>query len=421
MSQTELHPCFNQSASHLHGRIHLPVAAKCNLQCNYCNRKTDCPNESRPGVTSTLLTPSQALQFLRRSLEHDPRITVAAIAGPGDAFANPKETLDTLRGIRSHFPELVTCLSSNGLCIAPFIEELDELGVKFVTLTINAVDPEILSKVYAWARYQGRTYRGLEAGKLMLERQMEALEELKRRQFTVKVNSVVIPGVNDWHLPELARHLSAFKIDRMNCIPLIPTAETPFAEFHEPTAESMDGLRKNVSQYVPLMTHCNRCRSDAAGLLGQEDPVFQDILRQVSTTRSGQNLHPVVAVASQEGLFVNQHLGESERLQIFAPVPDGEGYRQIADRDTAPRGLGDQRWEELSETLADVDVLLVSGIGEKPLQILTASGLRVFEVGGFIDEHLQGFIRGELPKSIKTRSDFSCGSSCKGSGTGCMS
>ena len=29
------HPCFNAEARHKTGRIHLPVAPKCNVQCNF--------------------------------------------------------------------------------------------------------------------------------------------------------------------------------------------------------------------------------------------------------------------------------------------------------------------------------------------------------------------------------------------------
>ncbi|WP_227625365.1 hypothetical protein [Geofilum rubicundum] len=53
------HPCFDEKARHAHARVHLPVAPNCNIQCNYCNRQFDCVNESRPGVTSTLLKPFQ--------------------------------------------------------------------------------------------------------------------------------------------------------------------------------------------------------------------------------------------------------------------------------------------------------------------------------------------------------------------------
>ncbi|MGO9792418.1 MAG: nitrogenase cofactor biosynthesis protein NifB, partial [Solirubrobacteraceae bacterium] len=55
------HPCYSQEAHHFYARMHVAVAPACNMQCNYCNRKFDCCNESRPGVTSRLLSPEQAL------------------------------------------------------------------------------------------------------------------------------------------------------------------------------------------------------------------------------------------------------------------------------------------------------------------------------------------------------------------------
>ena len=98
------HPCFNDAARHTFGRIHLPVAPKCNIQCNFCDRRFNCVNESRPGVTCSVLTPRQALVYLRRAVERDPRMSVVGIAGPGDPFANADETMETLRLVREHFP-----------------------------------------------------------------------------------------------------------------------------------------------------------------------------------------------------------------------------------------------------------------------------------------------------------------------------
>ncbi|HII07421.1 MAG TPA: nitrogenase molybdenum-iron cofactor biosynthesis protein, partial [Methanotrichaceae archaeon] len=30
------HPCFSEKACHRFGRMHLAVAPRCNIQCNYC-------------------------------------------------------------------------------------------------------------------------------------------------------------------------------------------------------------------------------------------------------------------------------------------------------------------------------------------------------------------------------------------------
>ena len=90
------HPCFNDAAKHLFSRVHLPVAASCNVQCRYCNRKYDCANENRPGVTSAVLSPGQALYYLEHIIERVPSTSVVGIAGPGDAFAEPELTIENL-------------------------------------------------------------------------------------------------------------------------------------------------------------------------------------------------------------------------------------------------------------------------------------------------------------------------------------
>jgi nitrogen fixation protein NifB len=359
------------------------------------------------------------MEYLRRSIAHDPRISVAAIAGPGDAFANPEETLATLRGIRKEFPDIVACLSSNGLNMAPYIPDLVELGVNYVTMTINAVDPIILAEIYSWVRFNRRTYRGIAAAQIMVERQMECLEELKRHDFTVKVNTVVLPGINDQHIIEVAKHLSMFKVNRMNCIPVLPNENTFFAEIPAPEKVMMDQIIAQASLYVPMMAHCNRCRSDAAGMLGEDDVQFRSILKEVSKPTGANGQPPRVAIATQEGIFINQHLGEAEVLSIFEPST--EAYRMAGEKSTQPRGLGDARWSNLATDLAGIDVLMVSGIGPRPLEILTEKGIRVYEVTGFIDEYLDKLFRGETIESSRTRADFSCGTECKGSGTGCMS
>ena len=128
MLNTDRHPCFNAEVKGECGRVHLPVAPKCNILCNYCNRKYDCVNESRPGVTSAVLKPKQAMAYLEAVLEKEPRITVAGIAGPGDPFANPQETLETVRLIRQRFPDLLLCLATNGLGLPPYLDELAELA-----------------------------------------------------------------------------------------------------------------------------------------------------------------------------------------------------------------------------------------------------------------------------------------------------
>ncbi|MCG8618018.1 MAG: hypothetical protein MI802_17530 [Desulfobacterales bacterium] len=80
------HPCFFAKDKATYGRIHLPVASSCNIRCAYCRRDHDCANENRPGVTTAVVSPEAALDCLGRALREQPHISVAGIAGPGDAF-----------------------------------------------------------------------------------------------------------------------------------------------------------------------------------------------------------------------------------------------------------------------------------------------------------------------------------------------
>ena len=69
------------------------------------------------------------------------------IAGPGDPFANPDETLETLRRVRAKYPEILLCVATNGLNLPPYLDELAKLKVSHVSITVNAVDPQIGAKI----------------------------------------------------------------------------------------------------------------------------------------------------------------------------------------------------------------------------------------------------------------------------------
>ena len=122
------HPCYSAQA-HQFARIHLPVAPACNIQCNYCNRKFDCSNESRPGVVSKLLSPAQAFIRYATVQKHMPNLRVVGIAGPGDALANPNSTFSTLNAIHKENPDVQLCISTNGLELEKYVPALVEAHV----------------------------------------------------------------------------------------------------------------------------------------------------------------------------------------------------------------------------------------------------------------------------------------------------
>jgi nitrogen fixation protein NifB len=114
--------------------------------------------------------------------------------------------------------------------------------------------------IYEWIYFDRKSYYGQEAATLLLERQTQAIRLLKQLRIIVKINTVVIPRVNEHHVPEIARYVAKPGADIRNCIPLIPVASTPFENPEEPSAAD----RRRVK------AHYARCRADAAGLPGQD-------------------------------------------------------------------------------------------------------------------------------------------------------
>ncbi len=415
------HPCFNAKAKGQYGRVHLPVAPKCNIQCNYCNRKYDCVNESRPGVTSTLLSPDQANVYMGKVLEKEPRISVAGIAGPGDPFANPDETLETMRQIRKNYPDMILCLSTNGMNLAPYVPEVAEIGVSHVTLTINAVDPAITEKVYAWVRDGKVLYRGRQGAELLLARQLQAIEALKAHGITVKVNTIVMPGINDTHIPTLAKKMKELGVDLLNCMAMIPNADTPFESMTEPDKEMMEQIRSEAEQYLPQMRHCTRCRADAVGLLDNDrtDEMRGCLSACSRLPKPEDTARPYVAVATMEGVLVNQHLGEASRFQIWAPDGQG-GYTCVEERKAPATGGGSQRWMTIGRMLADCRAILVNDLGDSPREILKKKGIQPVTMAGFIEKGLEAVYTGKGLTALQGRMR-KCTSkgACAGGGTGC--
>jgi nitrogen fixation protein NifB len=268
------HPCYSEEAHHHYARMHVAVAPACNIQCNYCNRKYDCSNESRPGVVSQKLTPEQAVKKVVAVASEIPQMTVLGVAGPGDALANPAKTFDTFRMLQEQAPDIKLCISTNGLALPDQVDEICKYNVDHVTITINMVDPAVGAKIYPWIFWNHKRVTGIEAATILHERQMLGLEMLTARGVLTKINSVLIPGINDEHLIEVNREVKKRGAFLHNIMPLISEAEhgTVFGLTGQrgPTASELKAVQDACMGGANLMRHCRQCRADAVGLLGED-------------------------------------------------------------------------------------------------------------------------------------------------------
>ncbi|WP_027681595.1 nitrogenase cofactor biosynthesis protein NifB [Rhizobium leguminosarum] len=431
------HPCFSREAHLYFARMHLAVAPACNIQCNYCNRKYDCANESRPGVASHRLTPDQALRRAMAVASEVPQLSVVGIAGPGDACYDWKKTKATLIPIAREIPDIKLCISTNGLALPEHVEELVDMNVGHVTITINMVDPNIGTKIYPWIFYQGRRYNGIDAARILHERQMLGLEMLTERGILTKVNSVMIPGVNDEHLIEVNKWVKDRGAFMHNVVPLI--SEASHGTFYGlngqrcPAPFELDALRNRLEGVTKVMRHCQQCRADAVGLLSDDrareftlgqlpaeatyhggkrrayrhliererrgqTSEARDAITAVVSARSDAPL--LIAVTTKGGGRINEHFGHAQELQIYSVCQKGIGligHRKI-DR-YCLGGWGDKTiLNTIINALEGVDLLLCSQIGNSPTNKLAHGGVRATAAfsDGYIEQAIGALYAAEL-------------------------
>jgi len=400
------HPCYSEEAHHHFARMHVAVAPACNIQCNYCNRKYDCSNESRPGVVSERLSPEQAAKKVLAVASTIPQMTVLGIAGPGDPLANPDKTFKTFELVAETAPDIKLCLSTNGLMLPDYVDAIQALNVDHVTITINMIDPEIGAKIYPWIYYQKQKYTGVEASRILSERQLLGLEMLTARGILCKVNSVMIPGVNDKHLVEVNKAVKARGAFLHNIMPLISAPEhgTVFGLAGQPgpTAQQLKELQDSCEGEMNMMRHCRQCRADAVGLLGEDrsnefttekvmemdvhydleirQAYQEEVERQRQAVVAARNaelktlageesaISILIAVATKGSGRINEHFGHAKEFQVYEVSTAGAkfvGHRRVDNY--CQDGFGEvESLETVIRAINDCTAVFLSRIGNCP-------------------------------------------------------
>ncbi|WP_246237552.1 nitrogenase cofactor biosynthesis protein NifB [Caldichromatium japonicum] len=433
----ENHPCYSEEAHHHFARMHVAVAPACNIQCHYCNRKYDCANESRPGVVSELLTPEQAVKKTLVVAAAIPQLSVLGIAGPGDPLANPERTFATFRLLAEKAPDIKLCVSTNGLALPQYVEELARHNIDHVTITINCIDPDVGAQIYPWIFWRNKRVRGRAAAEILIEQQQKGLEMLVAKGVLVKVNSVMIPGVNDEHLKEVSKVVKAKGAFLHNVMPLIAAAE--HGTFYglmgqrSPTPEELKALQDACEGEMNMMRHCRQCRADAVGLLGEDrgaeftmdkveameltDEFLAAALarrvalrEKIAAERAAKQakahapqqavitLHrpvqksapagghtsegrPVLMAVAAKGGLIAEHFGHAREFLVYEVT--GAGAKLVGHRKTDRYCSGDDTCGEAVdvlgntiEALKDCEVVLCSKIGYEPWSRLEAAGIQ---------------------------------------------
>lgn len=395
--KTNRHPCYSAGAHHKYARMHLPVAPKCNIGCNYCNRKYDCVNESRPGVTSEILTPESALNKYKIVKEKIENLSVVGIAGPGDALANWAETKATIEKIKKADPEAIFCLSTNGLMLPQYAQEIIDLGINHVTVTMNCLDPEIGAKIYKFINYQGQRFEGAEGAKILLANQLKGIEILTKQDVLVKVNIVMVKDVNDQHIPDVVKKAKELGVFVTNIMPLIPASGSAFENYPQTSMKELTAMRQLCQLDLKQMFHCKQCRADAIGLLGEDRSMeFSSRAKKITEPQKvevAQNKKYKIAVASKYGTLIDQHFGYASEFTIYEG--DGQKFDLLETRRVNKYCSGTEecdseetRRNSIIKFLQDCDAVLTMRIGYNAKEKLKKNGIESIETCDTVENGL---------------------------------
>ena len=359
-----------RAGSHSHpARLVLPVAPHVNARSRFA-----------PSVkTMPAMVPTEAIAWLDRTLVEGVAVDTVEIFGPGDPLATPEPTMEILRLLRQKYPDLKLFISTLGLYGDLYAQALADNGVSQITVLVDAVDPEIVNKLYAWIRPGKRTVPLAKAAEILLSEQATAIAAFKRVGMAVTIRSTVYPGVNNGHIEEIARQVASLGAEMMTIIPCLPGGEEQESP-PVPDKKLMQSLRGLAAKHITIV---DAPQAEGSGKPSQSTTAFDESSFAAMIPRPSRE-RPNVAVVSSNGMDVDLHLGQAHRVMIYGPREDGLPCL-LKTRLVPEAGGGGSRWERLSEILSDCFVLLAASAGDNPRTILRDRGIGVLITDGNIE------------------------------------
>ena len=168
--------------------LRVSLTDRCNLRCTYCM-----PAEVFDGGHA-FLRKDQLLRRgeLDRLIGAFVRCGVRKLRITGGEPLLRRGAVKFLRGLRRFAGLEDLAMTTNGLLLAEFADELAAAGLHRVTVSLDALDPDIFGAMNGRGYHPGRVMAGIAAA--------------RAAGLGVKINMVVQRGVNDGQILPMARH-----------------------------------------------------------------------------------------------------------------------------------------------------------------------------------------------------------------------
>ena len=135
-----------------------------------------------------------------------------------------------------------------------------------MTVTVNGVHAKIQKEICSHLVFHDLFITGEEAARRLIAAQLSGIRRITELGVFVKINTVLLPGINDRHIAEIASAAAKAGASMINIIPLLPRFE--FLSHRPPSVEELERAQGEAERILPVFTHCRRCRADACGIPG---------------------------------------------------------------------------------------------------------------------------------------------------------
>lgn len=353
--------CRNDSGTH--GKeLNLSLAIA--PDANHCIRETD-----SEGTVPALL-PIQALQWLDNLRKSGRKITGIHFSGPGDVLASWPATEACLEILHNESgPFSLSCLGLGGAERTP---DLVRYGITSVTLMVDTLRQKTAETLYSWIRPGKKTIPLHEGVSLLLREQSLAVRSMVEAGLDVVIRTVVHKGINDTEIAEIAAKMAALGAGSMEII-----GDETFLQMASPHLKTKLLSPNNSLPFAPKGPAC-------------EQPVQP----------KPSKIRPNLAVASSNGMDINLHLGQAEKLLIYGPREDG--LPCLLETRSTPKNGQANRWQTLADIFPDCFAILASQAGDEPRRQLAQSGIELLLLDDQIEGVVDTFYGGGKKRKCKT-------------------
>lgn len=336
------------------GVLQLPVAPRINHRIRF--------SPMTPGRESHILPHDAALTLDQVSARGDVAENIL-IYGPGDPLASIEATLETISLIRDRLPDSEITLRTLGIGGLKHADKLFQAGVTQAEVLVDAIEPEVMEKLFAWVRPGFKTMKLNEAVTILAQEQQQAIPAFKDAGMAVRVITTLYPENNEDHIEYIASRVAELGAECMILQPYTPAKDADIA-LPTPEAALLESTCTLISKYLPVTLAAPiaaSCQPSSGSLAGMPAPSQE---------------RPNVAVVSSDGMDVDLHLGQAVQLLIYGPREDGLACL-LESRPAPEPGKGSTRWESMAADLSDCFALLAASAGDKPRQVLSQHGITV--------------------------------------------